>query len=67
MKCVNSASGSAGIILLLDWLPIAFSLIIMFLVRATKETNEKNELNQFYHFLYIALGLTGFFMVFIVV
>lgn len=63
----NSASGSAGVILLLGWLPSALSLIVMFIVRPTKETTEKNELKRFYHFLYIALGLAGFLMVLIVV
>jgi hypothetical protein len=63
----NSASGSAGVILLLGYLPSAVSLIVMFIVRPTKETTEKDELKRFYHFLYIALGLAGFLMVLIVV
>jgi hypothetical protein len=63
----NSASGSAGVILLLGWLPSAVSLIVMFIVRPTKEITEKNELKRFYQFLYIAVGLAGFLMVLIVV
>jgi len=63
----NSASGSAGVILLLGYLPSVVSLIAMFIVRPTKETAKKNEVKRFYHFLYIALGLAGFLMVLIVV
>lgn len=63
----SSASGSAGVILLLGYLPSAVSLIVMFIVRPTKVTTEKNELKRFYHFLYIALALAGFLMVLIVV
>lgn len=63
----NSASGSAGVILLLGCLPTAVSLIVMFIVRPTTEVTEENELKRFYHFLYIGLGLAGFLMVLIVV
>lgn len=53
----NSASGSAGVILilLLPLLPSAVSLIVMFTACPKKETTEKTELKRFYHFIYITL------------
>jgi len=63
----NSASESAGLILLLGYLPSVVFLIVMLIVRPRKETMERNEVKRFYHFLYIALGLTGFLMLLIVV
>lgn len=63
----NSASELVGLILLLGYLPSAVFLIVMLIVRPTKETTERNEVKRFYHFLYIALGLTRFLMLLIVV
>eukprot|EP01018_Ginkgo_biloba_P039355 Gb_04760 [translate_table: standard] len=58
---------SRSLILLIGWLPTAVSLVFMFVVRPTQVTTEKNELKRFYNFLYIALALAGFLMIFIVI
>jgi len=59
---------SRSLILLVGWLPSLISLLFMFIVRPVRASiRDENELGRFYHFLYIALSLAGFLMVFIII
>lgn len=60
---------SRSLILLIGWLPSIISLLFMFAIRYVIATSmeREEELKRFYTFLYIALALAGFLMVFIVI
>lgn len=59
---------SRSLILLVGWLPSLTSPLFMFIIRPLRASlGDENELRRFYHFLYIALCLGGFLMVFIIV
>lgn len=59
---------SRSLILLVGWLPSIISLLFMFIIRPVRASiRDENELRRFYHFLYIALFLAGFLMVFIII